>query len=89
MVDDVLAILMNSMMNSCLELKKLTLSEKKCGKIHVGKSKLNCHNLKVQEIISSDQDKYLGDQIYKNAKLKDTIEDRVSKVHAIISEMLF
>ena len=72
-----------------MELKKLTLSDKKCSKIHVGKSKLKCHQLKVHEkqMKNSDQEKYLGDQICKDAKVKATIEERVKKGYGILSEI--
>ena len=97
MVDDVLAVQkcsksalqINSTVNSFMELKKLTLSDKKCSKIHIGRSKLKCHQLKVHEkqMKNSDQEKYLGDQICKDAKVKATIEDRVKKGYGIVSEI--
>ena len=97
MVDDVLAVQkcsksslqINSVVNSFMELKKLKLSEKKCGKIHIGKSQVNCHELKVHgnKMKNSDEEKYLGDKINRNAKLDATIEDRISKGYGIISEI--
>ena len=54
MVDDLLAVQkcskssvqINSVINSFMNIKKLTLSDKKCGKIHIGKRELCCPQLK-------------------------------------------
>ena len=97
MVDDILAVQkcsktslqINSVINSFVELKKLTLSEKKCSKIHIGKTDSSCHQLKVHEnaMKNSNQERYLGDLISKDAKIKHTIEQRVSKGYGIVSEI--
>ena len=97
MVDDILAVQkcskislqINSVINSFVELKKLTLSEKKCSKIHIGKTNLSCHQLKVHEndMKNSNQERYLGDLISKDAKIKHTIDQRVSKGYGIVSEI--
>ena len=89
MVDDILAVQtcseatvqVNAVINSFIELKKLTLSAKKCSKIHVGKQSNCCPVVKVHDnpMKNSDKEKYLGDQLHKNAKIKLTIEDRVAK----------
>ena len=62
---------MNSVVNSFMELKKLTLSDEKCSKIHIGKRNMACHKLKVHDKIMKDSNKkrYLGDQI-RMQKLK-------------------
>ena len=60
MDDDVLALQkcsadsveVNAVINSFIELKKLTLSKKKCSKIHVGKKSLCCADLKVYDTIT-------------------------------------
>ena len=98
MVDDILAVQecsnksvqMNSVINSFIELKKLKLSSKKCSKIHVGKVSSSCPALKVHEgaMKNSDQEKYLGDKLCSSAKLKETIDDRVSKGFGIVTEIL-
>ena len=97
MVDDVLtvqkcstsSIQMNSVVNSFMELKKLTLSDKKCSKIHIGKRNMNCHKLKVHDkfMKDSNQERYLGDQIRNDAKVKATIDDRVGKGYGIVTEI--
>ena len=70
-------------------MKKLTLSHKKCNRIHIGKSKDACQELKVHEsqMKNSDKEKYLGDFIDKSGKLKSTIEDRAGKGWGILSEI--
>ena len=77
------------MTNSFVELKKLTLGDKKCSKIHIGKTNLSCHQLKVHEndMKNSNQERYLGDVISKDAKIKHTIDQRVSKEYGIVSEI--
>ena len=55
MVDDVLGIQkcsaksrrLNNVINTFIELEKLTLSQKKCHIVHVGKNLQNCPDLKV------------------------------------------
>ena len=68
---------------------KLTLSDKKCGKIHIGKRELCCPQLKVhgKKMKTSEKEKYLGDQIPKFGNIKATIEDRVAKGYGIVSEI--
>ena len=56
-----------------MELKKLTLSHKKCNRIHIGKCKDPCPELKLHEANMKD----LGDCIDKTGKIKATIDDRV------------
>ena len=55
MVDDVLGIQkcsrksqrLNGVINTFIELEKMTLSEKKCHNVHVGKNAHKCPDLKV------------------------------------------
>ena len=78
MVDDILAVQecsqdsvkINAVINSFIELKKLTLSSKKCSKIHIGKESTCCPDLKVHEVKmkNCDKEKYLGDQISRRGK---------------------
>ena len=67
----------------------MTLSNKKCNRIHVWKSKEACQELKIHEskMNNSDQEKYLGDLVNKSGKIKATIEERVAKGYGIISEI--
>ena len=96
MVDDILSVQkcsetggINATINAFIESKKLTLSNRKCNRIHIGKHVNACQELKVhsEKMNESDQEKYLGDQIHKSGKTKATISDRVAKGFGIISEI--
>ena len=93
MVDDVMSIKkcsestnINATINAFMEMKKLTLSKKKCNRIHIGKVNEMCQELKVHETImkNSESEKYLGDYIDKSGKIKATIDDRISKGWGIL-----
>ena len=98
MVDDIMAVQkcsdksveINAVVNAFIELKKLTLSQKKCSKIHVGKKQACCPELKVHnnKMKLSEKEKYLGDTITSSGNIKATIEDRVAKGYGISSEIL-
>ena len=87
MVDDVLGIQKcsrksqrhNGVINTFIELEKLTLSEKKCHNVNVGKSKDECPDLKVhgKRMKNSKQETYLGDKIDQSGLLKPTITSRI------------
>ena len=100
MVDDILRIQrcsdktieLNSVINVLIESKKLKLSAKKCGKVHIGKkneNNIHCHKLRVHEseMRVSKQEKYLGDIVHTNGKMKQTLEDRKVKAIAIVAEI--
>ena len=71
MVDDILTLqvcgvaseAMNSEVNAFIEQKKLTLGEKKCVKVHIGKKGNICEKLFVHEnnMKEAHEVKYLGD----------------------------
>ena len=96
MVDDVLCISncspqsvqVNSVINSFMECKKLTLNHKKCHNVHIGKYQ-KCPQLKVhnENMKQSEKVKYLGDQLDKSGKAKATIEDRKAKGFGIVSDI--
>ena len=98
MVDDILGVQncsrkslrMNGVINTFIELEKLTLSSEKCRNVHVGKSKTDCHPLKVHEekMKRSEQETYLGDKIDKSGVLKHIIGARVSKGYGAVSSIL-
>ena len=50
---------------------------------------MNCHKLKVHDKIMKDsnQERYLGDQLRNDAKVKATIDDRVGKGYGIVTEI--
>ena len=98
MVDDILGIQkcsrkslrLNSVINTFIELEKLTLSEKKCHNVHVGKNQAQCSDLKVhgQKMSNSKQETYLGDKIHQSGTLRPTIQSRISKGFGAISSIL-
>ena len=98
MVDDVVdvqkcgvdAVKSNAVVNSFMEHKKLTLSKSKCHKIHCGKKSLMCPELEVHKetMHVTDEDKYLGDHINKNAKHATTVSRRRARGFGIISDIM-
>ena len=83
------SITLNQTVNTFMELKKLKLSEDKCSKIHIGKKLSTCptHFVHGSEMKTSEKEKYLGDIINNKANSKDTIEDRIARGNAILSQM--
>ena len=102
MVDDILcvqkcsssSVRMNAAVNAFIESKKLTLSSKKCHRIHVKnkkrKSEPECLELKVhgEKMHDSNKEKYLGDLIDSSGTNRKTIEERKNKGYGIVSEIL-
>ena len=96
MVDDIMSIQkcsqatqINATINAFIEMKKLTLSKKKCSRIHIGKQVENCSELFIHEskMKNSNKEKYLGDYVDSSGKIKATIQDRISKGYGILSEI--
>ena len=83
------AITMNETVNAFIELKKLKLSEAKCSKIHVGKKVNPCpdHRVHNETMKTSENEKYLGDNITSKANSKETIEARKSRGNAVLAQM--
>ena len=98
MVDDILALQkcsirsqkMNAVINTFIELEKLTLSCQKSKNIHIGKSEIKCHNLRVhgEEMKQSKSEKYLGDIVDISGKIRPNIEARQSKGFGIVNNIL-
>ena len=98
MVDDIMAIqkcsskslYTNSMINTFMDVEKLTLSKTKCHKLHIGKQNSECPALKVdgEKMNDSDQEVYLGDVIHKNNKNKPNVDRRKARGYGIINEIL-
>ena len=98
MVDDIAdvqkcgtnAVKSNAVVNAFVEHKKLTLSGTKCSKIHCGKATRLCPDLKVHKetMHASEEERYLGDQITKNAKHAQTVSKRRAKAYGIISDIM-
>ena len=92
MVDDIICVTnveksehMNSLINTFIESKNLTLSAKKCFQIHIGKGHQNCPKLRVHEteMKKADHEKYLGDVVDQNNSTQATLENRKSKGQGI------
>ena len=92
------SVVTNSTISSFIEINKLTLVSKKCGKIHIGEKSKNCPTLKVHEEVMKDSssEKYLGNFVLNKGTLDDTIKDRklkgysyISEIRALLSDMPF
>ena len=81
---------MNTVINTFMEVEKLSLSSKKSNNIHIGKQKYNCPRLKVHgnDMAQSVQEKYLGDVINQSGKIKHNIEARRAKGYGIVANIL-
>lgn len=98
MVDDILvptrcgidSLTLNSKVNHFIESKNLKLSKAKCHKMHIGKVSGSCPTLKVHgdDMVESNQEKYLGDILLNNGKVDKTVEDRRSKGFGLVSQIL-
>ena len=98
MVDDIMALQkcniksqkVNTVINTFMELEKLTLSCNKSKNIHIGKSDIKCHSLRVHgaEMKQSKREKYLGDLVDITGKNRPNIEARQSKGFGIINNIL-
>ena len=62
----------NEVINTFVERKKLRLAKDKCHRIHLGKGHQHCPEIVVHEhkMDESVKEKYLGDYIHKNVKMK-------------------
>ena len=87
MVDDVLAVQtcnksqqLNTVINTFMELEKLTLSKTKCHKLHMGKNERQCQDMKVhgESVKNTKTEKYLGDLISSNGSNKPNLAKRLS-----------
>ena len=101
MVDDIMSIQKCSVkaveaiavVDSIIEMKKLSVSERRCKRIHISKKKdndRNCPELKVhhKNMANANQEKYLGDIVNSTVKIKHTIEDRKNRACAIAADIL-
>ena len=73
-----------------MEVEELTLSQKKCNIVHIGKSEVNCPTLNVhgENMSRSKQETYLGDKIDYSGKLKPTIKSRISRGYGALNYIL-
>ena len=104
MVDDCLAIAecgvesvkTNAYLNSKIEMKKLSLNEDKCKKIHIGKVNKNCPELRAHDQImkKATEEKYLGNYLAESGKDNKNVEYKArigttatSKIMNILKEV--
>ena len=73
-----------------MEAEKLSLSDKKCNKIHVGSKWESCQELKVHDkkMHESKSEKYLGGTINSTGNQRATIQDRKQKGFGIVSQIV-
>ena len=98
MVDDILCIQkcspqsvqQNSVVNTFMELEKLTLNQRKCHKIHIGNQSNLCQELKIhgQQMKEAKSDTYLGDKVHYSGNNKANIEARVAKGYGKVKTIL-
>ena len=97
MIDDIAGIsqcneksvILNSIVNAKIESKKLQFNLKKCVNMHIGPNEENCPNLKVHEtqMLTTDQQKYLGDTISSSGYNHVNIKERCKIGHSAISQI--
>ena len=98
MVDDILTInlcgkesvISNSITNSFIKSKRLELGPKKCSRIHIGKKKLNCPELKVHNktMKNSTLEKYIGDFISQKVSNEENIKSRKGKAFGLAGDII-
>ena len=80
----------NATINTFIDSRKLQLSQKKCQKIHIGKCKVFCPELKANDerMEKVNSDKYLGDVVSSCGTSQPTIKSRAAKGFGISNEIL-
>ena len=80
----------NTAINTFIELEKLTLSCNKSKNIHLGRSDIKCHSLRVHgaEMKQSKREKYLGDLVDISGKIRPNIEARQHKGFGVVNNIL-
>ena len=98
-VDDILtiskcgdsnSIILNNIINSQIERKKLKFNQKKCVKISVGNISCECHiKMKVhnKNVINSHEELYLGNIVNSSCNFTDIINQRISKGYGIVAQI--
>ena len=88
------SVRINDVVNAFVETKKLTLSSKKCHKIHIQKKsnqqqwdflKLKVHN---EDMSESTREKYLGDIVDSTVKIRSIVKEPRNKGYGRIAEIL-
>ena len=83
------SIILNTIVNTKIETKKLQFNLKKCVNMHVGPDSKNCQQLQVHEtrMRNVENQLYLGDIISNSGSNGDNIKNRVKKGYAAISQI--
>ena len=78
---------MNASVRSMIENKRLNFSVDKCLQMHIGGSELTCPKLKVHEskMKKAEKQKYLGDILTNDFKVKENIKARNIKGISIVN----
>ena len=97
MIDDIAAIsecqdnsiILNSIINTKIETKKLEFNNKKCFNMHVGPNKSKSSALKIhgEEMLKANEQKYLGDIVSNTGNNNSNIKERCNIGHGAISQI--
>ena len=98
MIDDIATVskcgidtvMSNSVTNSFVESKRLELGPKKSHRLHFGKKKKECLNLKVhdKQMANTNKEKYVGDVITDDGKNDENIASRRAKAFGIAGDII-
>ena len=98
MIDDILAvstcsvnsIKLNATIVSKVNNKQLTMSSKKCSRMHIGSKKVSCHPLEIENNVmnTSTKEKYLGSILTNDGKISENISDRHNKGIGTVNQIL-
>ena len=83
--------LLNSLVISKMDTKRLELGASKCFQMHIGKRSSKCHSLLVDKHVTMDkssQQLYLGDLLSSSTKIDDNIKMRCDKGCVIKNNIL-
>ena len=83
------SIILNSIVNSKIESKKLQFNLKKCVNMHIGPHKEECDALKIHDsqMLTTTKHKYLGDIVCSSGNNQENIKDRCKTGQSAISQI--
>ena len=98
MIDDILAvstcsldsIKVNATIVSKVNNKQLTMSSRKCSRMHIGNKKTSCRPLQVEHSVmnTSSKEKYLGSILTNDGKILENISDRHNKGIGTVNQII-
>ena len=98
LIDDVISVSrcstdsvkMNAIIESKISGMQLELGHKKCFQLHVGKNTSCCPTLNVnsKEMLTSSQEKYLGDVLSSDGKITQNVLERYNKGVGIVNQII-